>query len=83
VGRREQCKPRNAAALIPAKSLTFEKRLANHANALALHFLNYNFVRTHKTLGTAPAVAAGIASRRWKITDIVGVFEAWEASGEG
>jgi hypothetical protein len=63
------------------KASTFEKRIANHANALALHFLYYNFIRIHKVLRTTPAVAAGITSRRWKITDIVGVLEAWEAAG--
>jgi len=64
------------------KASTFEKRLANHANALALHFLYYNFVRVGKGIRSTPAMAAGITSRRWKITDIVGVLEAWEASGE-
>jgi hypothetical protein len=62
------------------KAATFEKRLANHANALALHFLHYNFARIHKTLGTAPAVAAGISSRPWRIDQVVDVLEAWEAS---
>jgi len=63
------------------KASTFEKRLANHANALALHFLHYNFVRIHKGLRTTPAMAAGITSRRWKFIDIVDVLETWEAAG--
>jgi hypothetical protein len=63
------------------KASTFEKRLANHANALALHFLHYNFVRIHKGLRSTPAMAAGITSRRWKFNDVVDVFEAWEAAG--
>jgi hypothetical protein len=63
------------------KASTFEKRLANHANALALHFLHYNFVRIHKGLRSTPAMAAGITSRRWKFNDIVDVLEAWEAAG--
>lgn len=41
----------------------------------------YNFVRIHKTLRTTPAMAAGVTSRLWEIGDIVGVLEAWEASG--
>jgi hypothetical protein len=65
------------------KASTFEKRIASHANALALHFLYYNFVRVHKGIRSTPAMAAGITSRRWKINDIVGMLEAWEASGEG
>ena len=63
------------------KASTFEKRLANHANALALHFLHYNFVRIHKGLRSTPAMAAGITSRRWKFIDIVDVLETWEAAG--
>jgi len=29
---------------------------------------------------TAPAMAAGVTSRLWKIGDIVDVLEAWEAA---
>ena len=28
----------------------FSKKMENHARAMALHFLYYNFVRIHKTL---------------------------------
>ena len=37
----------------------FSKKMENHAHAMALHFLYYNFVRIHKTLKTNPAMAAG------------------------
>ena len=40
----------------------FSKKLQNHAHAMALHFLYYNFVRVHKTLRTTPAMAAGVTS---------------------
>jgi hypothetical protein len=53
--------------LSPPKASTFEKRLENHANALALHFLYYNFVRIRKGIRSTPAMAAGVTSRRWKI----------------
>jgi len=39
----------------------------------------YNFIRTHKTLRTTPAMAAGVTSRLWEIGDIVDVLEPWEA----
>ena len=35
----------------------------------------YNFIRTHKTLRTTPAMAAGVTSRLWEIGDIVDVLE--------
>ena len=38
----------------------FSKKLENLKAMLALHFYNYNFMRTHKTLRMTPAMAAGI-----------------------
>jgi hypothetical protein len=32
---------------------------------MALHFLYYNFVRTHKTLRTTSVMAAGVTDRLW------------------
>ena len=39
----------------------------------------YNFICTHKTLRTTPAMAAGVTSRLREIGDIVDVLEPWEA----
>jgi len=39
----------------------FSKKLDNLKAMLALYFFNYNFIRTHKTLGMTPAMAAIIA----------------------
>jgi IS1 family transposase len=58
----------------------FSKKAENHAHAMALHFLYYNFVRIHKTLRTTPAMAAGVTSRLWEMTDVVDVLEAWEVT---
>ena len=58
----------------------FSKKMENHAHAMALHFLYYNFVRIHKTLRTTPALAAGVTDRLWEIDGIVDVLEAWEAA---
>jgi hypothetical protein len=38
----------------------FSRKVENHAHAMALHFLYYNFVRIHRTLRTTPAMAAGV-----------------------
>lgn len=54
----------------------FSKKLENLAHAVALHFMFYNFVRVHKTLGTTPAVAAGVADREWAIEDIINLLES-------
>jgi len=58
----------------------FSKKMENHAHAMALHFLYYNFVRIHKTLKTTPAMAAGATDRLWEVADMVEVLEAWEAT---
>jgi hypothetical protein len=58
----------------------FSKKMENHAHAMALHFLYYNFVRIHKTLKVTPAMAAGVTDRLWEVPDMVSVLESWEAS---
>jgi IS1 family transposase len=58
----------------------FSKKMENHAHAMALHFLYYNFVRIHKTLKVTPAMAARVTDRLWEVTDMVNVIECWEAT---
>jgi hypothetical protein len=48
----------------------FSKKVENHAHAIALHFMYYNFVRIHKTLRVTPAMSAGITKELWEIKDI-------------
>jgi hypothetical protein len=54
----------------------FSKKVENHAYAVALHMMYYNFVRVHKTLRMSPAMAAGVTERLWDISDIVSLIEA-------
>ena len=42
----------------------------------------YNFVRIHKTPRMRAAMAANITKRLWEISDILDVFDAWEASND-
>ncbi len=58
----------------------FSKKFEAHANAVALHFVYYNFCRIHKTLRVTPAMAAGVTDRLWDVLDIVGIVEAKEAA---
>ena len=57
----------------------FSKKVENHAHAVALHMMYYNFVRIHKTLRVTPAMAAGVTDRLWEIEDIAMLVEAMEA----
>lgn len=50
------------------------KRVENLAHAVALHFTHYNFVRKHQTLGTTPAVAAGLQAKPMRIEDLIGLL---------
>jgi len=50
---------------------SFSKKVENLRAAVALHFAHYNFVRVHQTLKTTPALAAGVASRRWSVAELV------------
>jgi len=58
----------------------FSKKIENHAAAVALYFMYYNFARVHTTLRCSPAMAAGVDNRLWDIKDIVAMIEAYENS---
>ena len=58
----------------------FSKKVENHAYAVALHMMYYNFVRIHKTLRVTPAMAAGMSDRLWEIADIAKLVEDAEAA---
>ncbi len=53
----------------------FSKKIENHEAAVALHFMYYNFSRKHQTLGTTPAIAAGITNHAWTIREIAELLE--------
>ena len=54
----------------------FSKKVENHAYAVALHMMYYNFVRIHKTLRVTPAVAAGVTDRLWEIATLIEAQDA-------
>jgi IS1 family transposase len=58
----------------------FSKKVENHAAAIALHFMHYNFCRIHKTLRVTPAMEANLTGRVWDVIDIVRLLEAEESS---
>ena len=52
----------------------FSKKVENHAAAVALYFMYYNFARIHQTLRVTPAMEAGVAQHVWSIEEIVGLL---------
>ena len=57
----------------------FSKKVENHAYAVALHMLYYNFVKVHSKLRLTPAMAAGVSSKLRAIVDLVALAEAEES----
>lgn len=60
----------------------FSKKAENHAHAVSLFFLYYNYCRPHQTLtktanGTkiTPAMAASLTDRVWTVKDIVALMD--------
>ena len=60
----------------------FSKKIVGHENAVALHFMHYNFCRPHQTLAspylTTPTMAAAVSDHVWKVSEIVALIEARE-----
>ena len=48
----------------------FPKKVENHAHAVALHFMHYNFGRIHKSLRVTPAMEIGISDHVWSLEEI-------------
>jgi IS1 family transposase len=62
----------------------FSKKIENLEAAVSLHFMHYNFARSHQSLKkangypTTPAMAAGVADHVWTLDEIVGLLDAYE-----
>ena len=54
----------------------FSKKFESHCHMVALYTVWYNYIRTHKTLKTTPAVKAGLAEKPFGFDFIVGLVEA-------
>jgi IS1 family transposase len=54
----------------------FSKKVENHAAAVALHFMYYNFCRIHQSLRVTPAQAAGVTNKLWDVQDIVKLLDS-------
>jgi len=48
----------------------FSKKIENHAAAVAIWFMYYNFCRVHSTLRVTPAMEAGISDHVWSIEEM-------------
>jgi IS1 family transposase len=59
----------------------FSKKVENHAHAISIHYMHYNFARPHMTLTkrygrpTTPAMAAGIAYYPWSAFEVAQLLD--------
>ena len=49
----------------------YSKKRENLCAAIGLHFAHYNLVRVHDSIGTTPAVRAGLAEIPWSLAELV------------
>ena len=61
----------------------FSKKVENHAHAVALHCMYYNFGRVHKTLRVTPAMEAGLTDHVWSLEEIAALAPAPVAKKRG
>lgn len=52
----------------------FSKKVENHAAAVALYTMHYNFTRVHQTLRVTPAMQAGVSNHVWSLEEIVALL---------
>ena len=41
---------------------------------MALNYFVYNFIKIHRTLKVTPAMAAGVTSKLWEVSDLVALL---------
>lgn len=49
----------------------FSKKVENHAYAVAIHYMHYNFCRVHQTLRVTPAMEARLTDHVWTIEEML------------
>jgi IS1 family transposase len=54
----------------------FSKKVENHEHSVALHFMQYNFCRIHRTLRVTPAMEAGVADHVWSIEEVIALLDS-------
>ena len=52
------------------------KKVQNHAAAVALRYMHYNFGRIHKTLRATPAMEAGLTDHVWSCEEVARLLDA-------
>jgi IS1 family transposase len=51
------------------------KKVENHAHAIALYFMHYNYCKIHSTLRVTPAMEAGLTDHVWEIEELLALLD--------
>jgi IS1 family transposase len=54
----------------------FSKKVENHAAAVALWFMYYNFCRVHQTIRVTPAMEAGLSNHVWALDELLSLLDS-------
>jgi hypothetical protein len=52
----------------------FSRKIENHMAAVAINYFAYNFIKIHRTLRVTPAMAAGVTTRLYDVSDLVALL---------
>jgi IS1 family transposase len=52
----------------------FSRKLENHMAAVAINYFAYNFIKIHRTLRVSPAMAPGVTTRLFEVSDLVALL---------
>jgi hypothetical protein len=52
----------------------FSRKIENHMTAVAINYFAYNFIKIHRTLRVSPAMAAGVTTRLFEVSDLVALL---------
>jgi len=52
----------------------FSRKVENDMAAVAVNYFAYNFIKIHNTLRTTPAMAAGVTTRLYEVSDLVALL---------
>jgi len=50
------------------------KKAENHAHAVALHYMQYNFCRIHQSLRVTPAMESGLTDHVWSVEELIALM---------
>ena len=52
----------------------FSRKIENHLAAVAINYFAYNFIKIHTSLRMSPAMAAGVTTRLFDVSDLVALL---------